>query len=76
MIELQMALDNFSEDSRKLLSKDCNKYDGKPVTMYPANELGERTSRKDRETVPGSVRVTMPTSPGVRHFSEGKGKSQ
>ena len=72
MIELQMALDNFSEDSRKLLSKDCNKYGA----MYPANELGERTSRKDRETVPGSVRVTMPTSPGVRHFSEGKGKSQ
>lgn len=44
--------------------------------MYPANELGERTSRKDRETVPGPARVTMPTSSGVRHFSEGKGKSQ
>ena len=71
-----MALDNFSEDSRKLLSKDCIKNGGEPIMMYPANELGERTSGKERETVPGPVRITMPTSSGVRHFSEGKGKSQ
>ena len=40
--------------------------------MYPANELRERTSRQERETVPGSVRVPMPASSAVRRFGEGK----